>query len=200
MDLPANIPRITTYGGMDRELILQLAPDLVVAWTSGNRPSDLAWLDTQGIPVYHSEPSRLTELAEQMRTIGQRIGRTKSAAIAADHFTEALQHNHCIQQSPTETYLQIWPQPAMSVGRQHWLNDVMHYAGMRNTYTEVNRGIFAVEAESLFSKRHLLRLSSNQAIQAMPNSVWAAHLGRPGPALLKVIQKICSERQTHLKN
>lgn len=190
-NLPPHIPRISTFGGLDREHILQLAPDLVIAWTSGNRPSDLAWLTQQGIPVLHSDPQTLPELAAHMRIIGQRIGRLKQADIAAAQWIQALHVTSCSTDTPTEIYLQIWPRPAMSVGGQHWLNDVLRYAGMRNTYADIKRGIFAVEAEALMSKQALLRLSGNDTVKNQPNSLWVPHISRPGPALIQVIQQLC---------
>ena len=195
-ELPAYIMRINTYGGLDRELILQLAPDLVIAWTSGNRPSDLAWLATQGIPVYHSEPQRLTELADQMRAIGKLTGLETTAAQAAAHYLHQLRQiqTHCQTATAAEAYVQIWSRPAMSVGGQHWINDVLRYAGLRNTYAAEQRGIFSVEAESLYSKRHIMRLSGDQSIQTRLNSHWVPNLGRPSPAILKVIQQLCKTR------
>ena len=192
-DLPSHIMRINTYGGLDRELILQLAPDLVIAWTSGNRPSDLAWLAAQDIPIYHSEPYALADLADQMRAIGELTGLTATAEQAADDYLRKLQ-THCMSLSPTETYLQIWSRPAMSVGGHHWLNDVLRYAGLRNTYAAVQRGIFSVETESLFSKRQILRVSSNQEVQTNPRSIWVPNMGRPSPSILNVIQTLCAAR------
>ena len=194
--LPSHIMQINTYGGLDRELMLQLAPDLVIAWTSGNRPSDLAWLADQGIPVYHSEPRKITDLAEQMRAIGQLLGLTTTAEQTAEQYLRQLGklQTDCQTTTATEVYLQIWTRPAMSVGGNHWLNDVLRHAGLRNTYAPEPRGIFSVEAESLYSKRHLIRLSSNQTIQQNPNGLWVPNMGRPGPGILQVIQQLCTAR------
>ncbi len=190
-DLPESIPRLSTFGGIDRERILQLAPDLVIAWTSGNRPSDLAWLATQDIPVFHSEPVQLRDLADQMRAIGALTGLTETAEQAAQHFLQALR-NSCIRPDPEAVYLSLWNKPALTIGGQHWLNDVLHHAGLRNTYHPVRQGVFAVEAEAEASQRIVPRLSSQpgNAHLSLPD------LSRPGPALIDTIQQLCQHPPT----
>lgn len=187
--VPKSVPRISAFGGLDRELILQLNPDLIIAWTSGNKPRDLAWLEQQGIRVYRSEPARLTQLADNMRAIGALINRQQQANLAAQTFTTALQQA-CTKQQHREVYLSIWHKPAMSVGGKHWLNDALQYAGMHNTYATVQQGIFSVENESLITKQHLLHLSSNPFKTANNHRIIDT-LSRPGPAIIQAIQQLC---------
>ena len=185
-DLPESIPRLNTFGGIDRERILQLAPDLVIAWTSGNRPSDLAWLTAQDIHVFHSEPSKLYDLAEQMHTLGTLTGLTNSAEQAAQHFLQALRNN-CSRPEPTTVYLSLWDRPAMTIGGRHWLNDVLHHAGLRNTYRSVRQSVFTVEAEAHASQQKLPRLSS----QPGSSHISLPDLSRPSPALIHTIHQLC---------
>lgn len=185
-NLPASIPHLSTFGGIDRERILQLAPDLVIAWTSGNRPSDLAWLDRQGIRVFHSEPTRLDDLADQMRTLGTLTGLSDTAEQAAQHFLQALR-NSCQRSDPMTVYLSLWDRPALTVGGEHWLNDVLHHAGLRNAYHPIRRGVFAVEAEAEASQHRLPRLSS----QPGHSHLSLPDLSRPGRALIQTIRQLC---------
>ena len=39
-----HVPRLGGASGIDREALLMTAPDLVLAWLSGNRMADIAWL------------------------------------------------------------------------------------------------------------------------------------------------------------
>lgn len=186
-----SIPRISALGSIDRELILQLEPDLIIAWASGNKPRDLEWSEKQGIRVYRSEPARLGQLAQSMRAIGRLANRTQPAERAANQFAAALAQA-CTTPKNQEVYVSIWPTPAMTVGGKHWLNDVLQHAGMHNTYAAIQHGIFAVERESLLSKQHLLHLSS----QTMGDKNAINHrvidtLGRPGPAIIQAIQQLC---------
>ncbi len=186
-----SVPRISAVGGIDREWMLQLQPDLVIAWASGNKPRDLEWLETQNIRVYRSEPAKLVQLADSMRKIGNLTNRRASAEQAASQFEQALQHA-CQKPQNTEVYVSIWHRPAMTVGGAHWLNDVLKYAGMRNTYAAIQRGIFSMEAESLISKQSLLRLSSYPPPSGQTGRQRTINtLSRPGPAILQAIQQLC---------
>ncbi len=185
-DLPESIPRLSTFGGIDRERILQLAPDLVIVWTSGNRPSDLAWLTMQGIRIFHSEPTQLTDLADQMRAIGALTGLTDTAEQAAQYFLQALR-NSCRRPDPAVVYLSLWDKPALTIGGHHWLNDVLHHAGLRNTYHPIRRGVFAVEAEARASQQVLPRLSS----QPGNSHLSLPDLSRPSPVLIHAIRQLC---------
>ncbi len=187
-DLPTSIPRLSVFGGIDREYLLQLAPDLVIAWTSGNRPGDLAWLATQPVHVFHSEPTQLRDLADQMRALGTLTGLTKTAEQAAQDFLQAL-HDNCKRPNPEKVYFSLWDQPALTIGGQHWLNDVLHHAGLRNTYQHIRRGVFAVEAEAAASQQAIPWLSSQAG--NLPHQTSLPDLSRPGPALVQTIHQLC---------
>lgn len=190
-NVPDSVPRISAFGGIDRELILQLAPDLVVAWASGNKPGDLVWLEKQGIRVYRSEPVHLSQLSESMRSIGMLVDRRNEAEQAALRFELALSQA-CQRERSREVYLSIWHKPAMTVGGSHWLNDVLHHAGMHNTYAAIQYGVFSVGRESLFTKQNLLHLSSYPLPDKnVMNRKIIDALSRPGPAIIQAIQHLC---------
>ena len=180
--LPTHIPVISTLGGVDREQLLQLQPDLVIAWASGNRASDLFWLQQQGIRVFRSEPQNLPQIATSIRSIGQLIGHTQQASQAADSFLYALQQA-CPTTAKRAVYVSVWDKPAMSIGGRHWLNDVLHHAGLHNTYQALTQGIFSVEAESLASQQDLPSIK----LDSLPDH----QLSRPGPQLLDAVRNLC---------
>lgn len=195
-NVPASMPRISAFGGLDRELVLQLQPDLVIAWASGNKPRDLAWLAGRGIRVYRSEPAELAQLADSMRAIGALVQRLKQAGQAARRFGQALAQA-CQNKGDTEVYFSIWHRPAMTVGGVHWLNDVLHYAGMRNTYAAIQQGVFSVEAEARFAKQNLVHLSSYPLpADEAENRITIDALSRPGPAIIPAIQQLCQSTGT----
>jgi iron complex transport system substrate-binding protein len=191
-DLPGHAVPIATLGGIDREQVLALSPDLVLAWASGNRASDLAWLGAQGIRVYQSEPQNMRQIAQSIRAIGQLIGRPDAADEAAAEFLAQLE-GACAERAVEEVYVSIWERPAMSVGGRHWLNDALAYAGLQNTYAAVARGVFAVERESLLSRSDLLQVAPQQARDSRNGRVSVEALSRPGPALAEGIARVCRE-------
>ena len=188
-NLSQQVAHIDTLGGIDRELMLQLAPDLVLAWASGNRANDLAWLEAQGIRVFRSEPGDMQQLAESIRAVGRLIGRPGHADRSAAEFLERM-NSTCAPQGQREVYVSIWDSPAMSLGGRHWLNDVLALAGLHNTYADVSRGVFSVERESLLARQHLLQLApggNGREGRQIP----LESLSRPGTSLARGIELLC---------
>jgi len=191
-DLPGQVVRINTLGGIDRELMLKLQPDLVLAWASGNRASDLAWLHSQGIRVFQSEPQDMSQVAQNLRAIGLLTGRHDIARQAASRFMAEVQ-TACAPRPTEEVYIAIWDHPAMSVGGLHWLNDALAHARLHNTYASVQRGVFAVERESLLSREDLLQVAPGQPPGNAQRRVSVESLSRPGPALAQGIAELCQQ-------
>lgn len=187
--LPHGTVVLNVVGGIDREQILALDPDLVVAWRSGNRPADIAWLRKQGVPVYLSEPRDLEEIATDIRAIGQRLGTQKTAEAAARHFLSRLQ-TACAVLPEREVYVEIWDRPAMSIGGAHWLNDALSRVRLRNTFEDLALPVFAVDRESVLSREGLSRV----ALRA-DSPLGSKLLGRPGPSLAEGIEQLCAQRR-----
>jgi iron complex transport system substrate-binding protein len=182
-NLPEHILRVATLGGIDREQILELQPDLIIAWASGNRASDLAWLTQQKIRVFHSEPKTLQQLADSIRAIGKLVGKNEQANTVSEQFMQSIR-NACDKPTQQTAYLSIWDKPAMTVGGKHWMNDVLRYAGLVNSYQTVDRGIFSVEAESLAKQQNIKRIDT----QNIPDNA----LSRPGPQLVEAVRYLCA--------
>lgn len=188
-ELPTRILRLSTLGGIDRERLLEFSPDLVVGWSSGNRPADLAWIRAQGIRLYQSEPKDLENIAKTLRDIGRLAGTAGTAGAAARAFEHAVNHA-CDAQHGTQTvYLAVWEKPAMSLGGRHWLNDVLRHAHRHNLYRWVQRGVFPIEPEARAAQRRVptLELENNTALSQL--------LTRPGPHLAEAIAALCQSSE-----
>ena len=65
-----HLKRIGNYSGFDLEKIVTLKPDLIVAWASGNSPAQLRILQNLGIPIYFSEPRKITDIPKTIKNFG----------------------------------------------------------------------------------------------------------------------------------
>lgn len=129
-DYPPQAQRILRVGDasrLDRESLLALRPDLIVAWPSGNRPQDLDWLEQRGIAVYRSEPRELEDIAGNIRNIGQLAGTESIAETAAEAFSTRLAElsRDYAQQTSLRVFYQIWSKPLMTIGANHLINRVL---------------------------------------------------------------------------
>lgn len=179
---------LNVIGGLDREMILRLNPDLAIAWRTGNRASDIAWLHNQGIRVYLSEPTDMARIAADIRAIGRLLGTDGQARAAARAFMrDSL--TECAQLPGQEVYIEVWNHPAMTIGGRHWLNDALSRVNLKNTWRNIERPVFSVDREALLAKADLPVVSLRDG-----RPLGSRLLGRPGPLLASAIQRLCEQR------
>jgi iron complex transport system substrate-binding protein len=133
------IPRVGGASGLDIERIVQLRPDLVVAWASGNSRLAVERLIDMGIPVYFSEPRRLEDVATSLERLGRLAG-TESVAYAAAHaFNSRLQQLRAqyAHRATVTVFYEIWNSPLLTVNGEHMISHVIELCGGRNVFADV---------------------------------------------------------------
>lgn len=193
-----HLPRIGGPGALDREALLALAPDLVLGWDSGNRPADLGWIEASGIPLYRSEPDGLHDIADSIRALG-RLGGDPSPAERRAAAFEQTALTRCADLPPLTVYVEIWDHPAMSLGGDHWLNDALRAAGLRNRFAAVPGGVFKISAEARFLTRDLPRISLVPRSNPAQGSALASLLSLPGPRLAQGVRLLCEYRENGIR-
>ena len=188
-----DLPRIGGPGPLDRERLLALRPDLVVAWQSGNRPADLDWIARSGIALYRSEPQSLGDISRALRARGALAGRPQEAARAGAAF-DAARRTPCAGLPRLPVYVEVWDRPAMSLGGRHWLNAVLHAAGWRNGLAQYPYGSIPVAAEAVLDAARLPRVSLLRRYDDSSADHLADLLSRPGPRLAEAVQLLCRQR------
>ena len=155
-DYPAaarKLPQVGSYGKADRERLLQLRPDLIVAWRGGNSAGDIAFLETLGIPLYITETHRLDDIARHIEAIGQLAGTVPQAHRAAAAFRNELREieNRYRNARPVRVFYQIWHRPLMTVNGRHPLGEVIRLCGGDNPYAALSAPTPTVSLESLLA-------------------------------------------------
>lgn len=115
------IPRVGGLAGVDREALLAAAPDLVVAWESGNPPRLLAWLERRGIAVYRSEPRRLADLDRSVADLAALAGLAPR--------TPPPEEPIPIPARPVRALYLFWDSPPIAAGEDHVLADLLRSCG-----------------------------------------------------------------------
>lgn len=194
-----SLPVVSHFSGLDREQLIALDPDLVVAWASGNKPSDIAWLKSMHIAVYLSEPTTLDDIPASMEKLGQLTGLGRSAQQAATKFRTDLGMS-CTDRAgqPLQpAYYEIWPSPAMTIGGRHWLNPVLGKAGLYNVFSDQDRQIITVTPEALLARPVAVKISNFQQagrISAADKLVRGnEQLARPGPRIIEGLRLLCAQ-------
>ena len=192
-DSVATLPRVGGAGALDRERLLKLQPDLVIGWQSGNRASDLQWIENSGIALYRSEPTALMDIARSIRAIGRLSATEATAEAAAGAFADALA-TPCAGLQALPAYVEVWQKPAMTVGGLHWLNDVLRISGFRNAFADVPRGVFAIGPEAAHVRKAQATVSLARVYDGSTSDRLADLLSRPAPGLVEAVRLLCAKR------
>jgi len=133
------IPRVGGAGGLDMERIVQLRPDLVVAWASGNSRLAVDRLIDMGIPVYFSDPRRLGDVATSLERLGRLAGTEPVAHRAAQAFDSRLQRLRAryARRAKVTVFYEIWNSPLLTVNGEHMISHVIELCGGRNVFADV---------------------------------------------------------------
>jgi iron complex transport system substrate-binding protein len=191
--LRSALPRIGGPGALDREALMMLRPDLVIAWESGNRAADLDWIAHVGITLYRSEPRGLADVAASIRAIGALTGTRQLAAEAAAAFEQATR-TPCAGLPPEPAFVLVWERPPMSLGGRHWINDVLRAAGFRNLFAGLDRGVFQIAPEVLLAAGPATLISLLPRPASGSAQPLAELLSRPGTRLPEAVQQLCRLR------
>ena len=216
-DAARTLPRVGDYSRINFERILALKPDLVMAWVGGNRPADIHGLQKMGLPVLHTQATRLDDVARLLRLIGQASGHADGGDAAAQDFSAGLaalkQRFHRAQAVPV--FYQVWDRPLMTVGGTHWISDALALCGARNVFADLHALSPVVSREAVLQRMPSLIVSGSDAPD--PRSQWqrfarlpavrnrafvrvdADRLHRPTPRLLEGVAALCAALQPYVR-
>jgi len=159
------LPRVGDYSRINYERILALKPDLVLVWVGGNRPADIHGLTKMGLPVLHTQATRLDDVARLLRLIGQASGHAREGAAAAQAFSlrlGALQ-GQAGRTPPLAVFYQVWDRPLMTVGGTHWISDALALCGARNIFADLRTLSPVVSLEAVLRRAPALIVSGSDA-------------------------------------
>ena len=133
------LPRIGRHDMLDLERILALAPDLVVAWQSGNPRASINRLRELGLTVYSAEPKSLAAIPEHITRLGALAGTEAVAEQAKEAFNSTLRslRQQFADARPVRTFYQIWNVPLMTAGGNELINDIISLCGGQNVFSDI---------------------------------------------------------------
>jgi iron complex transport system substrate-binding protein len=212
-DYPAaarTLPRVGDFSRINFERILALKPDLVIVWVGGNRAADIHGLKKLGLPVLHTQATRLDDVARLLRLFGQvsgHVGAGEAAARAYSARLAALQVP-VTQTPPVSVFYQVWDRPLMTVGGTHWISDALARCGARNVFSDLGALSPVVSREAVLRRAPELIVSGSDAPDVRPQwqrfaslpavknqafvRVNADRLHRPTPRLVEGVAELCA--------
>lgn len=140
-DYPAaakNIMVVGNYARLQIEKIIQLKPDVVIAWTTGNPTVDLARLEKYQIKVIYSNPETLEDVAAELRLLGEITGRTEQASKLAEQYLTSLADikQRYASQENIKVFYELWSRPIRTVAQKAWPQQQITLCGGVNPFAD----------------------------------------------------------------
>ncbi len=149
------LPRVGDSQLLDLERIAALKPDLIVVWMHGNSARQIDKLRDGGVPIFHSEPKTLGQIAQNLRKLGALAGtglQAEAAARAYERDIAALRAQYA-QRAPVRVFHQIWGKPIMTVNDQHLISDVIRLCGGVNVFGRLAAFVPTVSMEAVIAAK-----------------------------------------------
>lgn len=141
------IPRIGNSLRIQLERVIELQPDLIIAWKSGNPSDDLTRIKQLGFNVVYSQPNTFEDIAKEIRLFGELTGNKNQSEHVASVFLNDLEKikNTYKDTTPIKGFYEVWSQPITTVSKESWPQqflDVCHvdnpFYGAEASYPQVN--------------------------------------------------------------
>lgn len=133
------IPRVGDAFRINLEGIIEIAPDLVIAWKSGNPQTALQKLEQLGVTVWQIEIKRPEEIARAVENISIAAG----TEIHGMPFARQLQNKlsrlklNNANKPMVEYFYQIASRPLYTINGQHIISRSLEVCGARNVFSDL---------------------------------------------------------------
>lgn len=177
-DYPPQVTEIESVGtaaAISIERIIQLQPDLIIAWQSGTRPQDVERLSQLGFNVIFSEPRKLAEIPQEIRRFGTLFhtsAHAESQALRLENLIDTLRQRYA-SSLPVRAFYQIWNNPLMTVNEQQFISQAMQLCGAHNIFADMPVLAGEVNMESVVDRDpQIILLGGEAAMQNQWREAW----------------------------
>ena len=206
------IPLVGSNSQIDMERVLALKPDLIVVWHTGNTARQIAQIESLGVPVFHSEPRRLAQVADNIERLGQLLGTAPAAQAATGAYRAKLSGLEARygKRPPVTVFYQIWDQPLYTLNDAQIASDAIRVCGGRNVFgglkvvaPEVSlEAVIAADPEAIMAGKRYDPANPGLKLWEPYRSMTAVKRGnlltvdgdlltRPGPRVIDGAQQLC---------
>ncbi len=133
-----NILRVGNYARLQIEKIIQLKPDVIIAWKTGNPMDDLARLEKYQLKVVYSHPQTLEDVANELIMLRKITGRVAVANSVAKKYLLNLQKikQKYATQNKVRVFYELWSRPLRTVANKAWPQQQMELCGASNPFAD----------------------------------------------------------------
>ncbi|MEP1213386.1 MAG: cobalamin-binding protein [Marinobacter sp.] len=146
-----DVPSVGSHTRMDLERLMELQPDLVIGWVTGNPPEQIEALRDLGLPVFSIEPRSFEGVSHTIERLSQLAGTEAEGFAEAARFREGIgslerQYRNA---EPVSVFYQVWDEPLMTVNNEHLIGKVITLCGGVNVFGDLDRLVPRISAEAV---------------------------------------------------
>lgn len=133
-----SIPRVGGYHGIKIEKILELKPDLVIAWQTGNQTSDIEKMEKLGLNIVYSHPKNIEDVAKDLRRLGKLVGHQQQAEQVANAYDKKLKNlrQTYANKKPVPVFYQLWAEPLRTINKTTQINQLIEVCQGLNVFAD----------------------------------------------------------------
>lgn len=167
------ILQIGNYARLQIEKIVQLQPDVVIAWKTGNPGDDLSRLQKYHTKVVYSNPRTLSQVADELRMLGQLTGREETAEKAASQYQKKLAYleTRYANKTPVVTFYELWSRPLRTVAHTAWPQQQLTLCGAQNPFVNATDDYPSVGLEQVLVSLPQVIIQPTQHAADSPDSI-----------------------------
>jgi len=217
-DSVKQLPITSDARSIDLEKMKQLRPDLIIYWRGGTPETQIESIKKTftSISVVSVEPKKLTDIANDIETIGKLLGTETIAKKNADTLRSQIndlkkryQNKHSRK---VRVFYQVWAQPLMTLNQDHLIADIISICGGEQLFAKEKLLVPTVSREAVVKANPEIIFTAVDTKQMKTDwSMWSSipqlaatqkkafvdidgdMISRPSSRIMQGAQKICSE-------
>jgi vitamin B12 transport system substrate-binding protein len=168
-----NILRVGNYARLQIEKIIQLKPDVIIAWKTGNPMDDLARLEKYQLKVIYSHPQTLEDVASELIMLGKITGREAEANSLAKEYLSNLQKikQKYATQNKVSVFYELWSRPLQTVANKAWPQQQIELCGGSNPFANAQDNYPSVGLEQVLVTLPQVVIQPNQHSADSPDGL-----------------------------
>ena len=217
-DSVKQLPITSDARSIDLEKMKQLRPDLIIYWRGGTPETQIESIKKTftSISVVSVEPKKLTDIANDIESIGKLLGTETIAKKSADTLRSQIndlkkqyQNKHSRK---VRVFYQVWAQPLMTLNQDHLIADIISICGGEQLFAKEKLLVPTVSREAVVKANPEIIFTAVDTKQMKTDwSMWSSipqlaatqkkafvdidgdMISRPSSRIMQGAQKICSE-------
>ncbi len=186
------IPRIGNYLGLQTERIIELQPDIIIAWQGSGATADLARLKQLGFTIIYSDPKRFSDIASDINKLGKITGHEQKANTLAKHFLAQLAHitKTYANKSKITAFYQLWSNPLTTIAQGSWPQQYLDICQVENPFYHAINSYPTVSIEQIVTQPiELIIIPTNKVIDKITTQQKLNHYWQKWPKIKAVKNK-----------